>query len=351
MTRGSSVPGGGGYRVPAPGPGAALPLPAAFGTRFAIFVDTEEQFDWGAGFRRDCIDTSAIAALPVAHARFADHGVPLTYLIDYPVATAPPALAILRRLIEDGRSAIGTQLHPWVNPPFDEPVTAANSFAGNLAPELERAKLARLTDAIEAGLGARPMLYRAGRYGIGPHTLATLAALGYRFDSSMRAAYDYRPDGPDFGAVGNDAFVAGHGIVELPLTTVFTGWGRSGGVALDRMLGALPCGRGAAARLGCLSRVALTPEDMPIGEALEAVRIAVGEGVRLLNFSFHSPSLEPGHTPYVRDAADLAAFYDWWERIFALLRQLGVAPASLAEIDTACSEGRTSARAGRAGGL
>ena len=60
--------------------------------------------------------------------------------------------------------------------------------------------------------------------------------------------------------------------------------------------------------MGLLSRVALTPEDMPIDDAIKAVRVAVGEGVPVLNFAFHSPSLVPGHTPYVRTAADLVRF-------------------------------------------
>ncbi|PMZ78898.1 WalW protein, partial [Pseudomonas sp. FW306-2-11AD] len=79
----------------------------------------------------------------------------------------------------------------------------------------------------------------------------------------------------------------------------------------------VPKGRGLFARTHLLARVALTPEDMPQHDALEAIAVAVGEGVRLLNFSFHSPSLVPGHTPYVRDAADLAAFYGWWEAILS----------------------------------
>ncbi|WP_233503568.1 polysaccharide deacetylase family protein [Sphingomonas psychrotolerans] len=185
--------------------------------------------------------------------------------------------------------------------------------------------------------------------------MATLAGLGYRADTSMRSGYDYSAGGgPDFSAITNHAFHTGpaQSIVELPLTTVFTGAFRRGGVRLYRRLGSVPRGRGAAARLGLLSRVALTPEDMPLEEALEAVRIAAGEGVRLLNFSFHSPSIEPGHTPYVRDAADLAAFWRWWDAIFALLARLGVASASLAEIlDAACGTTQTSATAAGAGGL
>jgi hypothetical protein len=340
-----------GYRVPPPAPDALLAWPDAFGTRFAVCVDTEEEFDWGAPFSREAFGTRAIAAMPAMHARFADHGVPLNYLVDYPVASAPEAVEILRRLLEDGRSAVGTQLHPWVNPPFEEEIGDLNSFAGNLSPALERAKLALLTDTIAASFGTRPIVYRAGRYGIGPNTLGLLADLGYRIDSSMRVAYNYSGEGgPDFSRIGNHAFRAGpDGLLELPLTTVFTGRARAGGPDLYRRLARVPHGRGAASRLGLLSRVALTPEDMPLKEAMEAVRVAVGEGIRLLNFSFHSPSVEPGHTPYVRDQADLAAFHRWWERIFALLARLGVAPASLAEIvaaaDAACGPAQPSASA------
>jgi hypothetical protein len=329
--------------------------PEGFGTRFTVFVDTEEEFDWGAPFSRDPGGTSHMAAMPAAHARFDSHGVPLTWLIDYPIATCRRSIEILRNLIADGRSAIGTQLHPWVSPPFDEEVCVRNSFAGNLPVLLEEQKLAVLTQTIAAAFGVRPLVYRAGRYGIGPNSLATLARLGYRADTSMRSGYDYSgQDGPDFSAIGNHAFRTGpaQSIVELPLTMVFTGALRRGGTRLYRQLGSVPHGRGAAARLGLLSRVALTPEDMPLDEALEAVRVAVGEGVRLLNFSFHSPSIEPGHTPYVRDAADLATFWRWWDAMFALLARLDVAPASLAEVlDAACGAAPTSASAAGAGGL
>lgn len=343
---------GSGYRPPTPAPASFVQWPEGFGTRFTIFVDTEEEFDWRAPLVREARGTSHIAAMPAAHARFAGHGAPLTWLVDHPVASCPRAVEILGALIEDGRSAVGTQLHPWVNPPFEEEINGFNSFAGNLPPALEEAKLAALTDLIAAAFGSRPLAYRAGRYGVGPSTLATLARLGYRVDSSMRSGYDYAHEGgPDFSAIPNHAFHAGT-IVELPLTTVFTGALRGGGAGLHRRLGSLPRGRGVAARLGLLSRVALTPEDMPLAEALEAVRVAAGEGVRLLNFSFHSPSIEPGHTPYVRDAADLAAFWRWWDGVFALLARLGVAPASLTEIlDAACGPAPTSASATGAGGL
>ena len=320
------------YRVPPPAAGSFIAWPADFGTRFTVFCDVEEEFDWSRPLDRANRSTHAIAALPAAHRRFADRGVGLICMVDYPVATEPAAVTLLGVIADDPRSAIGAQLHPWVTPPFDEAVTPANSYAGNLPEALEAAKIDALTDALTAAFGSRPLAYRAGRYGIGPATIKLLSERGYRLDSSVRSRYDYRLDGgPDFAAVGSAAYRIGN-LIQLPFSTVFTGRLRHRGAALHRAAARLPHGPGVLARAGLLNRVSLTPEDMPIDEALAAVSVAVGEGERLLAFSFHSPSLVPGNTPYVRDAADLATFDRWWDRMLDHLDRLGVAPASLAQI-------------------
>ena len=333
----------GGYHPPAPAPADLIDWPEDFGTRFAVFVDTEEEFDWNAPLDRGTHTVSHVAAIPAAHRRFAERGVPLTYMVDYPIATDAQAIDVLRGVTADGVSAIGTQLHPWVNPPFDEALTPANSYAGNLPEATEGAKIDALTDAIVAAFGTRPVAYRAGRYGIGPNTLRLLAARGYRLDSSMRARYAYTGDGgPDFAAIGNPAFRSGPGgaIVELPLTTLYTGLMKRAGAGLYDALGSIPKGRGLFARAGLLSRVALTPEDMPLADALEAVAVAVGEGLRLLNFSFHSPSVAPGFTPYVKDTADLVAFHAWWDAVLADLARRGVYAASLDQVIAAAERPR-----------
>ena len=318
-----------------PADGRPVVWRAGFGTRFTVFVDTEEEFDWRAPFRHDGWSVATTAALPDAHARMAGMGVRSAYLVDYPVATDPAAIYALRAVLAQGDATLGAQLHPWVNPPFDETLSDHSSFAGNLPKPLEAAKLDRLTDALTAITGTRPTVYRAGRYGLGPNTLKLLAARGYRLDSSMRARYDYGAQGgPDYRAIANHAFRTGPdgAIVELPLTTVFTGRLRRGGAPLYRAAARVPRGRGILARLGLLHRVALTPEDMPLPDVLEAIRVAVGEGVRVLNFAYHSPSLVPGHTPYVRDGADLIAFWRWWDGVLGLLARLDVHAASSDDI-------------------
>ena len=321
-----------GWRMPPPTAAERVSWPASFGTRFTIIVDTEESFDWNEPLARTGHDCAAAAALPTAATRFAALGAAPAYVVTHPIATDPAAVDALCRVIADGRSSIGTQLHGWVTPPFDEPLTRRNSFAGNLPRALEAAKLDALTGAISAAFGKRPTLFRSGRYGIGPHTTALLAERGYLVESSARAHYEYVAEGgPNFRVVDNAAFVR-DGLLELPFSTVFTGRARRLGPALYHLADRVPRGRAMLTRAGLMSRISLTPEAMPLGDALEAVRVALGDGNRLLNFAYHSPTLVPGNTPFVRDAADLKLFWRWWDGVTGLLAQRNVAYATIDEI-------------------
>lgn len=279
------------------------------------------------------MQTTAVAALPSAHRRLAKAGAHPTYLIDYPVANDATAAATIADMIADGSGTAGAQLHPWVNPPQDEAMTLVNSFVGNVPIDTERAKLEMLTDRLRLSFGAAPTVYRAGRYGVGPNSAALLEAAGYRLDVSVRPLFDYSSEGgPDFRRHPVTPWWAGPRgtLLELPLGTAFTGLLGPRGQGLYE---ALPSRlRGGLARAGLVNRVPLTPEGVRPGEAMDAIDRMADRGVTLFSLSFHSPSVVPGHTPYVRDAADLAAFWRWWDQIFDHFARRGIAPASPAQL-------------------
>lgn len=310
-----------------------IDLPERFGRRFTIFCDTEEEFDWGAPRSRDNRSTTHMRAMPDMQERFRRRGVKPVYLVDHPIATDPASVAMLSGWMERGECAIGTQLHPWVNPPHDEEVITFNSFAGNLPPALERAKINDLTDTIESAFGRRPDVYRAGRYGVGPNTARLLEEAGYSADVSVRALFDYSDEGgPDFSKVEPRPFRIGDdALVELPLSAAYVGALRSRGRGLYRAAARLPRGQGVLARTGLLNRVPLTPEGVPLGEALAAAKALLDDGLRWFSLSFHSPSVEPGHTPFVRTAEDLRGFHAWWEGMLDFFAANGVEPASIEE--------------------
>jgi len=318
-------------------------FPAEFGRRFTIFVDTEEEFDWRAPLSRDERGTSAMKAMPSMHARMRAAGAKPVYLIDHPIVSDPAAVDMLRGWLEAGECSVGAQLHPWVNPPFEEDVNGFNSFTGNLPVRLQREKLQILTETIEAAFGRRPTVYRAGRYGVGTATAALLEEAGYQVDTSVRALFSYANEGgPDFEQVWPQPYWVGDcALLEVPLSAAFTGrlWRR--GRQIFRKTAGMPRVRGALARAAVLQRVALSPEDMPIDHAIEAATNLLDEGAQLLTISFHSPSVEPGHTPYVRTREDLEAFHAWWDRMFEFLARLHVEPASIEEVVAAADGTRS----------
>ncbi|WP_313809116.1 polysaccharide deacetylase family protein [Sphingobium sp.] len=319
----------------APVPEDRIAFDPAFGTRFMLFVDTEEEFDWTAPFRRTGHGVTALAGMARGQAYFAAAGVKPVYVTDYPVVDSDAAADMIGGWLAEGRADIGAHLHPWVNPPHVEEVTAANSYVGFLPETVERAKLEALCERIAARFGARPIAYRAGRYGVGPNSARLLEEAGFRLDSSVRSRFDYSGQyGPDFQGLPQHPYWAGpeRRLVELPLSTAFVGLLRGGGERLYRAAQGMGPMAGALSRARMLSRVPLTPEGITGREAMAAIDALIEEGVRVLNFSFHSPTLEPGHTPYVRNESDRTAFYRWWDAVLNHLARRGVLPATLDQL-------------------
>ena len=202
-----------------------------------VLIDTEEEFDWGKPHDRNSTGTTSIAAQARAHRLFERYCIKPIYCIDYPVAET--GYAPLKELFDDGKCDIGTHLHPWVSPPHDETVNNRNSYPGNLPPVLEREKLARLTDLITERFDARPTVYKAGRYGVGPATTETLEALGYDIDASVVPETDFRPEeGPDFSHCGGNPYWFGRErrLLEIPMTVGFVGRLAGGGNTLHHAL-------------------------------------------------------------------------------------------------------------------
>lgn len=306
-----------------------------FGQRYIVTVDTEEEFDWDRPIEREAHTVQTVARL----ARFQEfcegQGVCPVYLVDYPIISSPAAVAILREAVAAGKAEVGVQLHPWVNPPHEEEVTERNSFAGNLPEALERAKFKALRDGIEKQIGAPPLIYRAGRYGIGPNTANILSDGGIAIDTSVRARFDYSAaGGPNFRdhPIRPWWIDRSAGLMEIPLTTVYWGLLRQLGQTLYARMWRVPRLRGLLAKVGMLERIPLTPEGVTIDEALRGIDIAIDEGLPVLVFSFHSPSLAPGYTPYVRSEDDLDALYGWWRTAFGYLAKRGVAPTRVSEL-------------------
>lgn len=282
-----------------------------------VIVDAEEEFHWSDPISAQHHATQSIQAQKKAHEIFAHYGVVPTYLVTYPVATDPAAVRVLNELLSRGECDVGAQLHPWVTPPFSDESGERTSFPGNLDRALERAKLHTLVEAIQTSFRIRPTVYKAGRYGFGPHTCEILEEAGFEIDTSLIPRTDYSAvSGPDFSAFDYEPFWFGRQsrMLELPVTRALIGGLADSMPDLYTLAARRSLSRfrlsGLLARSRLIERVTLSPEGSDLAAMKRLTRALLARGNRILTLSYHSPSLAPGNTPYVRDAADLAEFLD-----------------------------------------
>jgi hypothetical protein len=280
-----------------------------------VVVDTEAEFNWLESGPRRAAGVTSVKASRQVQPIFERYDVRPTFVLDYPVSTIPEGYEVIRDFYRSGACEIGAHLQPWDAPPSVEALTDRNSYPGNLPPEVEREKLVRLTAAIAQNIGIQPRIYKAGRYGVGPATPRILAELGYEIDASVLPGTNLRRQlGPDFSKCPAHPYwvETDPALLEIPLSIGFTGpLGYFPAIAraltMHRSLSTLHV-PGILSHLGLLDRVVLTPEGVSFEEQRRLTRFMLRRGYRVFSLTFHSPSLAPGNTPYVRNSAQLQSF-------------------------------------------
>ncbi|MBF0448489.1 MAG: WalW protein [Magnetococcales bacterium] len=296
-----------------------------------VVIDTEEEFDWYAPFDRQAVAVTHMAAVAPVQSLFERHGITPTYVVDYAIASQEAGVALLKAFQDDKKALIGTHLHPWISPPLTEALCLSHSYPGNLPKKLEQEKLSRLTETIGQAFGQIPTIYKAGRYGFGPNSAEILTSLGYLVDLSPAPGFDFRADGgPNYLDESNHPRFLDEtsNLFCLPDTGAIIGALHRFGptlhpLLLNPRLAALRL-PGIFSRLRLLERIRLSPEGFTLAELKRLTRFLLAGGIRSFHFSFHSPSWQPGHTPYVRNQSDLDRFMAILEGYFDFfLRELG----------------------------
>jgi hypothetical protein len=302
--------------------------PAEQTPMLVVIVDTEAEFDWEAHRPRRAMGVTSVKCQDKAQRIFERYHVRPTFVLDYPVSSTPEAYEFIRDLHRSGACEIGAHLQPWDNPPLVEQITDENSYPGNLPFELEREKLVQLTGSIEENIGVRPRVYKAGRYGVGRATARILAELGYEIDVSVIPGTDLTCKfGPDFSHCRATPYWFGKdpALLEIPLSIGYTGLLADSGtmaytLTMNERLKALHV-PGILARLRLVERITLTPEGISFEEQRRLTRALLRKGHRVFSFAYHSPSLAPGNTPYVRSEADLRGFLQRIEQYLAFFTE------------------------------
>ncbi len=298
----------------------AVDLPADLAPQLIVVIDTEEEFDWGRPVDRANIGVAHMECISRCQDIFNEYQIKPCYVIDYPIVSQGVGSRLLKHFHRQGQCEIGAHLHPWVNPPFTEQLTPSHTYPGNLPVPLEFEKLQNLKSLIDSEFAQHTTIYKAGRYGFGPNTEKILQQLGFEIDVSVCPPVNYAADGgPDYRSYSDRPFWFGEQkLLELPVSGAFVGSAGRFGPDLYQWSQQFKAVKlpGILSRLGIVDRLMLSPEGFSSKEHLKLTKHLLAQGSRIFTWSFHSPSMVPGNTVYVRNDAQLQQFLGEFRRYF-----------------------------------
>ncbi|WP_303904066.1 hypothetical protein [Thiohalomonas denitrificans] len=294
-----------------------------------ITIDTEED-NWRP-FAPDPTTRNA-DAIPALQALFERYGAKPTYLVTYNMGENTALAEFLRDRQDSGLCEVGSHCHPWNTPPHKEEHFLKNSMLLHLPAQLVDAKIRNLHYLLQGRLGIAPKTFRSGRWGYGQNVAQTLKTLGYRVETSVTAYTDWSGNfGPDYSGMSPQPYRFDEGsiydadpvgsMVQIPATTGYLQRNfnrrarieqivRRGRLNQLRVIGLLD-------RLSILNRVVLSPEAASAGSMIRLAKRMNREGYRYLNLFFHSPTLVPNLTPFVRTSNEKRQFMERIEEFIA----------------------------------
>lgn len=299
----------------------AILLPEDLPPQLIVVIDTEEEFNWNQPVDRRSTSVAAMQFVERVQDIFDEYAISPCYVIDYPIASQEESFKPLVDIFRDKRCEIGAHLHPWVTPPEVEELLPKNTYPGNLVRKLEYEKLSNLTNIIQKNFDFKPTIYKAGRYGFGENTESILKELGYQIDLSFCPPVNHSHDGgPDYSQAHAYPFWfdENRDLLEIPITGSFVGHaGRAARPLFDMAQSynkfKLP---GVFSKLGIVDRLVLSPEGFTSEEHVKITEFLYREGVRTFTWSFHSPTVMPGATPYVNNDQELKRFLGSFHQYF-----------------------------------
>ena len=289
--------------------------------KFYITIDTEED-NWSHySASRNTINN--ISKIPILQNIFDKYGAIPTYLVNWPVAVDKNASSIFKNLLKKGKCEIGTHCHPWNTPPIPKTINSNSLMLSNLSHDLIYNKISRLHSLTVDRMETHPACFRSGRWAFSSNVAKVINELGYKIDTSISPFIDWSDiKGPNFSQLNNDIYKFSPAnifkkddngsILEVPATV---GYFQKNvklchnfrKIILKSSLRHLKL-IGILEKLRILNFRWLSPELSTSRDMIRLTKALIRSGQTFLNFSFHSTSLYPGSSPFVKDELQLQIF-------------------------------------------
>jgi hypothetical protein len=330
--------------------------------KFIITVDTEGDNQWQYN---GCITLRNMHALPRFQKLCEQYGFVPTYLLAREVLQDAATVKALLERQKRGSAEIGVHLEPWTTPPFMAEETAdpaMQAFPSELPLDWFSRKLEVLTAEVAERFGA-PKSFRAARWGITGAMLRRLAEQGYTVDCSVTPKIDWRrqrglaggPGGPDYReappgpyrpSVKNVCRSGSAGLVEVPMTILYTARGAGENSVLAHRCTRLPESRLKRLLDRHLFRkrwLRVSHESLP-DDWVRIYETALRGGLGVLQLMIHSSELMTGTSPLTRTEKDTAFVYESLTTMFRTFRQRGLQGESLSRFAAAVAVASGSAQ-------
>jgi len=272
-----------------------------------LTVDVEESFNWETP-GSECGLVSDVEDIKVFHLRCKNIGISPVYLITYRMLSDNEFNEFFVNAQKNGECELGVHLHSWNTPPIGvhEP-----SFQCSLPIALERQKLITIIDRFETIFGFKPVVHRAGRYGIDYETYSLLSDLNINVDLSPSAGFDFsEKGGPSFVGLTNKLFTRRYDetLICLPVPSI----------NFSRGPDWFHCYKQFFRRIFKPQPVRLTPEGNSVERMRKITKSLIKQNVKDIVVTVHSTSFSHGANPYSKELnsnlaliEDTFTYIDW----------------------------------------
>ncbi|HEY9584327.1 MAG TPA: hypothetical protein VJI33_02000 [Candidatus Paceibacterota bacterium] len=295
---------------------------------FIITVDTESDIQKSG---KDPVLLRNLSALPRFQSLCERYGIIPTYLITYEVATDEETAKNLKSWQESAKAEVGAHLHPWTTLPIGEGDEKLR-FPHALSDQELEVKFKSLHNSIIKFVGRNPTSYRAGRWGFDDRQAGILKDSGYLVDCSVTPKVNWQNmGGPDFRRASIYPYRFSNGLLEVPMTILFTGIIKGERNIFSKIFTRMPESffKKVLNKLFFRQKWFRIFPNSTKEDWQRLYKTASALKLPAMLFMFHSNDLFAGAGQFTKNSSDVERIFNQFEELFAFIKEAKLSPVTL----------------------